>query len=240
MIVSDELFPELSDPAQQEKAAQLRHSYFQMMRLISNMADADRYYAMDTVGFENTELRSFFREIVDQASSAEEHLGITLEYQCPKRPLFSLIDRDQMKRAVYNLISNAIKLSPAGSTVTVTLSSTPRMASLTVEDHGEGIPNHVHTSLFQRYMREPAIEDTRLGLGLGMTLIRSVAAAHGGTVLLEQTGGTRVTMSLFIRREQTNLLRSPKLSISDYTGGYDINLLEFAESLPSSAYKTDV
>ena len=240
MNVSDVLFPELTDPDQQEKVAQLRRSYFQMMRLICNMADADRYYAQDTLGFEKTELCSFFREIVEQARCTPEEIGISLQYHCPKKPVFSLIDRDQMKRAVYNLISNAIKFSPAGSSVTVTLSCTPRMASLTVEDQGEGIPNHVHTGLFHRYLREPAIEDTRFGLGLGMALVRSVAAAHSGTVLLEQNGGTRVTMTMFIRREQSNLLRSPKLSISDYTGGYDTSLLEFAESLPASAYKSDI
>ena len=240
MNVSDILFPELTDPAQQEQAAQLRRSYFQMMRLICNMADADRYYAMDTVGFEKTELSSFFREIVDQARCAEKDIGICLAYHCPQKHIFSLIDRDQIKRAVFNLISNAVKFSPAGSTVTVTLSCTARMANLTVEDHGEGIPNHVYSSLFQRYLREPAIEDTRFGLGLGMTLVRSAAAAHNGTVLLEQNNGTRITMSMLIRKEHAPILRSPKLTISDYTGGYDANLLEFAESLPPDAYKTDI
>lgn len=239
MNVSDMLFPELTDPEQQEKAAQLRRSYFQIMRLICNMADADRYYSMDTLGFEKTELCSFFREVVEQARCTPEEIGITLRYHCPSKPVFSLIDREPMKRAVYNLISNAIKFSPPGSCVDITLSCTVRMASLTVEDHGEGIADHVRTSLFHRYLREPAIEDTRFGLGLGMTLIRSVAAAHNGTVLLEQNGGTRVTMSMFLRREAAGMLRSPTLTVSDYAGGNDMSLLEFSEALPASAYKTE-
>ena len=240
MTVSDLLFPELTDPTQQEMAAQLRRSYFQIMRILCNMADAESYAFGNISGFEKTELCSFFREIVEQARCSPEETGITLQFHCPRKHIFCLINRDQMKRAAYNLISNAIKFSPAGSCVDVTLSYTPRMASLTVEDHGEGIADHVYTSLFHRYMREPAIEDTRFGLGLGMTLIRSVAAAHNGTVLLEQHNGTRVTMTMYLRKEPHVMLRSPKLSISDYAGGHDLSLLEFSESLPASAYITDI
>ena len=239
MTLSDILFPELTDPDQQEKAAQLRRSYFQMMRLICNMADADHYRSLDTSEFEKTELCSFFREVVEQAHAILEETGISLQYNCPRKPIFSMIAREQMKRAVYNLVSNAVKFSPSGSTVNVTLSSTPRMASLTVEDHGEGIADHVRTSLFHRYMREPAIEDTRFGLGLGMSLVRSVASAHNGTVLLEENGGTRVTMTMFIRSSTAGMLRTPKLSIGDYTGGHDIGLIEFSEALSPNAYKKE-
>lgn len=238
--ISDLLFPELTDPDQQEKADQLRRSYFQMMRLICNMADTGYYVQGDTTGFEKTELCGFFREIVDQAQYALDQIGVSIQYHCPAKPIFSLIDREQVQRAVYNLVSNAIKFSPPGSCVDITLSCTQRMASLTVEDHGEGVADHIRNSLFHRYLREPAIEDSRFGLGLGMALVRSVAAAHGGTVLLEQNSGTRVTMTLFIRRDTPGMLRSPKLSIGDYAGGHDINLLEFSEALPSSAYKTDI
>ena len=240
MTLSDVLFPELTDAGQQEKATQLRRSYFQMMRLICNMADADHYHSLDTSDFEKTELCSFFREVVEHAHCTLEETGISVQYDCPHKPIFSMIDREQMKRAVYNLISNAVKFSPYGSTVNVTLSTTPRMASLTVEDHGEGIADHVHNSLFHRYMREPAIEDTRFGLGLGMSLVRSVAAAHSGTVLLEQKDGTRVTMTMFIRSSTTGMLRTPKLSIGDYTGGHDIGLIEFSEVLPPNAYKQEI
>ena len=89
-------------------------------------------------------------------------------------------------------------------------------------------------------MREPAIEDSRFGLGLGMTLIRSVAADHGGTVLLEQSQGTRVAMTIAIRKEASGTLRTPKLRIGDYAGGRDLGLLEFSDSLPTSAYEETI
>ena len=73
-----------------------------------------------------------------------------------------------------------------------------------------------------------------------MTLVRSVDAAHGGTVLLEQTGGTKVAMTMAIRKEIPGILRSPILRIGDYAGGRDLGLLEFSETLPSSAYEEKI
>ena len=70
-----------------------------------------------------------------------------------------------------------------------------------------------------------------------MTLIRSVAADHGGTVLLEQSQGTRVAITMAIRKEIPGTLRTPKLRIGDYAGGRDLGQLEFAETLPPSAYE---
>lgn len=237
MTIADGLFPELPETQQKEKASQMYRALFQLMRIITNMADAERYTGLDALSFENTELCSFFREITEKAQASLAQTGVNLRFSCPEAPIFTIVDRERMERAVYNLISNAAKFSRPGEEVAITLSKTGKMACLVVEDHGDGIASHVQATLFHRYMREPAIEDSRFGLGLGMTLIRSAAADHGGTVLLEQSHGTRVAMTMAIRKEIPGTLRSPKLRIGDYAGGRDLGLLEFSETLPPSAYK---
>jgi len=240
MTVTDCLLPELQEDSQKEKAVQLRKALFRLMRLISNMADAERYTGLEAPSYENTELCSFFREIIQKAEASLENANVTLRYSCPDSRIFTMVDRERMERAVYNLLSNAVKFSAPGGAVEITLSRSGKMACLTVEDHGDGIDSHVQGTLFHRYMREPAIEDSRYGLGLGMTLIRSVASAHAGTVLLEQTGGTRVTMTMAIRKQVPGTLRSPALRIGDYAGGRDLGLLEFSEILPLSSYEKDI
>ena len=234
--LTDHLLKELEGD-QKEQAVQMRKALFQLMRLTSNMADAERYMGQTGASYEYTELRSFFREIIEKSREHLEKANVSIQYHCPEKALFTLINREQMERAVYNLLSNAVKFSRAGSNVDVTLSSTKTMACLTVEDQGDGIAPHVQGTLFHRYMREPAIEDSRFGLGLGMTLIRSVAALHGGTVLLEQTKGTRVAMTMAIRKKLPAELHSPQLRISDYAGGFDLGLLEFSDLLPAEAYE---
>ena len=239
MTLADQLIPQLQEDPHRERAGQMRRALFQLMRLITNMADAERYTGLDSPSFEATELCSFFREIVEKAEETLEKARIALRYTCPDAPVITVIDRERMERALLNLLSNAVKFSPAGSCVEITLAKSGRMACLSVEDHGDGIAAHVQGSLFHRYMREPAIEDSRFGLGLGMTLVRSAAAIHGGTVLLQQDAGTKVTMTMAIRKEAPGTLRSPKLRIGDYAGGRDLGLLEFSETLPADAYEQD-
>lgn len=237
MVLAECLFPNLQEESQIEQASQMNRALFQLMRLISNMADAERYTGLDTPRLENTELCAFLREITEKACNTLKDTQISIRFTTAESRLFSCIDRERVERAVYNLLSNAVKFSPKGSCVEVSLSRSGNMACLTVEDLGEGIAPHVRSSLFRRYMREPAIEDSRFGLGLGMALVRSVAASHGGTVLLEQTSGTKVTMTMAIRKDAPGTLRTPALRIGDYTGGRDIGLLEFSETLPPSTYQ---
>ena len=214
----------------------MTRALFQLMRLVSNMADAERYSGLESPTFENTELCSFFREIAEKANEALAENKISVRFECREKAIFSAIDRERIQRAVYNLLSNAAKFSSPESAVTLRLTRTKTMACISVEDQGSGIASHVQGSLFHRYMREPAIEDSRYGLGLGMTLVRSAAAIHRGTVLLEKTAGTRVTMTIAIRKVQPGQLRSPALRVGDYAGGKDLGLLEFSEILPFSAY----
>ena len=237
MVLADQLLPSLQEEPEKEMASQMYRSLFQLMRLISNMADAERCSNFQDITYERTELCSFFREITNNAAHSLSDIQVSIHYTCPDTPIFTVLDREQMERAVYNLLSNAVKFSEPGSSITVTLSRSGKMACFVVEDEGDGIADHVKGTLFHRYMREPAIEDSRFGLGLGMTLVRTAAAVHGGTVLLEQTKGTRVAMTMLISKDEAAMLRSPALRIGDYTGGRDPGLLEFSDLLPTSAYK---
>lgn len=235
MTLADQILPTL--PAEQaQQAAQLNRSLFQMLHAITNMSDADRYVHMETAHPEITEMDSFFRDIFEKAGAAASAAGITVCYNGLGKTLFSQTDREKVERAVLNLLSNAIKFSPEGGTVTGTLIVTGKFLRLSIEDQGQGPAFHTQGSLFSRYQREPGIEDSRFGLGLGMTLVRAAAAIHGGTVLLDHAQGTRVTMTLAIRKNQDSWVRSPALRIGDYAGGRDTALLEFSESLPVSAY----
>ena len=239
MILAESLLKELEDD-RKETAAQMRRALFQLMRPISNMADAERYTEQASPSYEHTELRSFFREIIEKSQAYLEKTNVTVQLHCPDKPIFTLINRELMERATYNLLSNAVKFSRPGAVVNVTLFRTKTMACLTVEDQGDGIADHVQGTLFHRYMREPAIEDSRFGLGLGMTLVRSAAATHDGTVLLEQSKGTRVAMTMAIRRKIPTQVHTPQIQISDYAGGMDLALLEFSDLLPADAYEEKI
>ena len=143
-----------------------------------------------------------------------------------------------LEQAIYDLLSNAAKFSPPGGVITVKLTHQRDRLYLTVEDQGSGIPDNVTGRIFSMYRREAGIEDGRYGLGLGISLAHQVAAAHGGTLLIEksESGGTKVTMTLTIRKPIGAPLRSTG-PVVDTTGGWDPALVGLSDVLPSEAFR---
>ena len=240
MVTAGRLFPlsgQNEDPTLQEQAARLNRGLYQMLRILGNMSDAgvDRSSRKEVC-----DLRSVMAEIFDKASIMVQHTGLTLTYQGLQEDCFSYADREQLERAVLNILSNAIKFSPAGGTIDASLTRNGNLLSLRILDNGNGIPEKILPSLFRRYLRQPGIEDSRFGIGLGMVLIRNAAAAHGGTVLIDQPqgSGTRVTLTIKLQQNPSNTFHSPVLRV-DYAGERDHCLLELSESLPAHLYKSE-
>ena len=240
MSAADRMFPRLPDDSDtQDQVSQMNRRLFQMLRVLGNMSDAFLW----TSGAFHPELRDVqgaLAEILEGLEPLADGFGTQLEYDLISGPIFSLIDTDKMERAVYNMLSNAMKFAPSGSIIKVRLTRNGDKLYLSVQDSGSGMDPALRSTAFSRYLRSPGIEDSRYGLGLGMLLIRIAATLHGGTVLLEQpaNGGFRITMSIEIRKPVDNTLRSPILRV-DYAGERDHRLLEFSDILPVSFYGPD-
>lgn len=221
------------DSATDEQLARLKRGLHQLHRIINNMSDAGRSHLPSRE--EVRDLDRDFAEIFEKAQNLTSHTGITLTYHGLNQKAISLADRDQLERAVLNLLSNALKFTPEGGRIDASLSRHGNLLQLRIMDNGCGIPESVMPNVFSRYQRQPAIEDSRFGLGLGMVLIRSIAANHGGTVLIDhpEENGTRVTMTLRLRQGQHTGLRTP----IDLPGGQDPGLLELSDCLPASLYQ---
>lgn len=221
------------------QAASLNRGLYQLLRLVGNMSDAGR--TPGNARMETADLTAFFDELFEKTAVFAQAAGIRLEYQGLSKPLLCLADRELLERAVLNLLSNAFKFTPKGGTVRVTLFAGGTSLRLSVWDSGPGIAQEIQGNLFSRYLRQPGIEDSRFGLGLGMVLVRSAAAAHGGAVLIDQPEGwgTRVTITVALRREKAEVLRSPTMRI-DYAGERDHALTELSDCLPVSLYKKEI
>ena len=221
-------------PENQESAARLSRGTAQLQRLIGNMSDALRYLKGGQLQLRN--ITSLLREQFEKVQVLSREAGISLSYEGPQEDIFTLLDPEQLERAVYNLVSNALKFTPKGGQISVQLKKKGKLLQLTIQDSGCGIADGILKSIFTRYLRQPSLEDSRFGLGLGMVLIRAAARTHGGTVLIDRPPeGARISMTLSIRESQENMLRSPVLTV-DYAGERDHGLLELSESLPAELY----
>lgn len=223
------------DPETAQQLSQLNRELHQILRQLGNMSDAESLCSRSRQ--ETVNLTAFFREIFEKAQVLASRAGIQLHYDGLKTAVYSLADKGQLERAVLNILSNAMKFTPKGEHIDVSLVCRGRILALSVQDSGCGIHQDVLGSLFQRYLRQPCIEDSRFGLGLGLRLVHAAALHHGGTLLLTQseTGGTRVVLTLAIRQNPSATMRSPIFEI-DYTGGIDHSLVELSDCLPAELF----
>lgn len=240
MTTADRLFPLVAldeDPAIQEQVARLNRGLFQMLRVIGNMSDANRYSKSSAFHQQTVDICAVFSEIFRKAADLVSHTGITLSFANLNQPVICLADGEKLERAVLNIVSNAIKFTPKGGTIACQLTRRGNKLYLSIQDNGSGVDSAIKGSVYHRYKREPGLEEGRFGIGLGMVLIRSAAAHHGGTVLMDHPEGvgTRVTMTIEIRQSTETTVRSGIYSF-DYAGERDHGLIELADSLPFDAY----
>lgn len=241
IAATDRMLPAIREQGQTEVgeyAAQLNRRLMQLQRMISNMSDCAGYANPNPKLMEYTQICAMLDELLSKAADMLAKAKLRLEYSLPEEPIYLLCYPQKLERAVYNLLSNAAKFSPANGTIFAQLRRNGNQLSFSVTDQGSG--SRQSSDIFTRYLRQPALEDGLQGIGLGMALIRSVATVHGGVVLIDhpETGGTRVTLTLRIPVDKRTEVRSNILRI-DYAGERDHCLLELSDVLPAALYRTD-
>ncbi|MDB5717871.1 MAG: hypothetical protein JWM38_1298, partial [Sphingomonas bacterium] len=108
-------------------------------------------------------------------------------------------DRRLLQQLITNLLDNALRHTPPGTTVRVQLERDGAIARLTVSDDGQGVAPEDATRLFQRFARAEHSRSSE-GHGLGLALVAAVATAHGGIVSLLAPPGFGVAVELPVRR----------------------------------------
>lgn len=238
MAITDRLLSDLdqADPDTHQQTAQINRGLYQLLRIVNNMSDSASYQSAKIPVMQTVNFTALVGEIMEKAQTLCTSTGITLSYTGPENAILGLANEEKLSRALYNLLSNAMKFAPAGSTVEAKLVKTGNQLSFTLCNDCADLAGE--QNFWNRYRREPTVEDNRFGLGLGMTLVSAVAATHGGTVLVDHPSAnqTRVTMTVAITKDDSGAIRSPVLRIGDYAGGRDKGLLEFAEFLPTDSY----
>ena len=139
-----------------------------------------------------------FSDIVrEQANLFFSHLTThTVDLELPDAPVTVNGDRDRLAQVVDNLISNAIKYSPAGSTVGVRLTPGDDSALLTVTDSGIGIAEDDRERVFEKFFRASEAASATGGTGLGLAVAREIVESHGGEIAVDSKHGRGSTFSV--------------------------------------------
>ena len=127
-----------------------------------------------------------------------EQKGISVEVQCPDDLRVSH-DSKWTAEALFNLLDNAVKYTPAGGRICVSVEQWEMYVKLDVADTGKGIPESRQAAIFRRFYREEEVHD-QPGVGIGLYLAREIISRQGGYIKVTSEVGRGSTFSVFLPR----------------------------------------
>lgn len=139
-----------------------------------------------------TVLNEVVRSAVDAVAPLATEEGIALDLALPDEEIGGHVDAARIRQAVQNLLSNAIRYTPAGGTITISLATTAGHTAITVQDTGIGIAEADLPFVFDRFYRSDTSRNReRRSAGLGLAIVKAIVEAHGGQVTATSPGADR-------------------------------------------------
>lgn len=193
-LLADPRFGEISQNKLEYTKA-IRQSGSMVLALISNIVDASRIEAGQMLyNYENFPIDEFMIELKQTFESLIMRGKIDLLLSYPEGE-WTYADRPKILQVFHNLISNALRYTPNGGTISVNVTGDDNLLRFEVADTGKGIPEADQTRIFEKYQQG---KSERRGTGLGLFIVKTILEGHGSSITVEsETGkGTRFFFSL--------------------------------------------
>jgi len=185
----------------------IEQSAQRLLRLLNDLLDLSKMEAgRMTYEMAPHDIGGVVRGILDQLEPMASQRGIRLEVDLPATPVSAVVDRARIEQVLQNLVANAMKFSPAGEVVSVTVvraggpesSIAGSSCRIRVSDHGVGIPPDELEVIFDKFIQSSKTRSGAGGTGLGLAICREIIAAHGGTIVASNgsDGGSVLTIDL--------------------------------------------
>jgi signal transduction histidine kinase len=173
----------------------------ELVESLLTLARADEGRA--PLAVEESDLRELLGDAVETAGILGEDVGVAVTSSMPNHPVRLAVDRHRIRELLLNLVTNAIKYTPQGGTIDLTLAEQDGDVTLAVRDTGIGIAPGDLPHIFERFWRaDPARSRTgeRPGTGLGLAITKWIAEAHGGSITVQSRPGRGTTFIVRLPR----------------------------------------
>jgi len=193
-------FGERLSPQQATMLAAVQRNVQRLRGLIEDLltlskAEAEAF----RTSFDVLDLTHLTSDVAHDLRTVAAQRGISISEVHPTRAMVLRGDYAQLSRALLNLVSNALKFSPDGGTVTIRVKQVGDHAHIEVSDHGIGIPAAEMPHLATRFYRATNAVDAKIGgTGLGLRIVQAIADNHGGRLELESVEGEGTTARLVL------------------------------------------
>ncbi len=170
----------------------------QLTHIVDDLLDVSRITrGLITLRREAVSLRDAVDQALEMLEPETTRLGHQLAIDVPPGALVDA-DRNRLIQVIFNLVSNAVKYTPAPGRIDVTAEPTPDFVTISVRDNGRGISPALLSDMFELFVQgERALDRREGGLGIGLTLVRTLVHLHGGTIEVSSDGdGKGATFTL--------------------------------------------
>jgi len=155
---------------------------------------------------ETVDLRAIVEETGETGELLAAEAGVNMEVATPADPVIVPVDASRIRQLILNLLTNAVKYTPAGGSVRLQLGPPNGRVTLTVADSGVGIAPGDLPHIFDRFWRADSARTRtgeRSGTGLGLAICKWIAEAHGGRIDVQSRPGRGTTFTVTLPRETT-------------------------------------
>ena len=185
----------MGDVSAAELAAGVAEETSSMLELINTMLDLSQTGArIERSPRMDVDLAAIVRQMTEFYASVAEDKGVAFVLDLPDGEIVRSAHKAKLQQLVGNLLDNAVKFTPAGGTVSVTLTKEPEtgLARLAVSDTGIGISDEDKPNLFKRFWRSDASRSLP-GNGLGLAVVKAIVTSYGGSVICTSRPGVGTT-----------------------------------------------
>ena len=191
----------LHDPTIAPKFLQVAQTETErMIRLVNDLLQLSKMDQKDYKPLlETVDVARFLHKIIDRFEMVSNQESLYFKREIPKKGVLINIDRDKMIQVFDNILSNAIKYSPEGGTITISLKKNKENYTISVSDQGVGIPQENISQIFNRFYRVDKARSRKLGgTGLGLAIAKEIIVAHGGKIFVESEWDVGTTFSIIL------------------------------------------
>ena len=144
------------------------------------------------------DLTDIARDVVVELNAVAEDRGVSIDIVDSGESSTVSADRERIAQVIRNLLSNALKVSPTGSRITVHMDVAENLVSAHIVDQGPGIPADELDSIFDKFVQSSRTNTGAGGTGLGLSICREIIARHGGNIWAKNVShsGAAVCFSL--------------------------------------------
>lgn len=192
--------PESDEAVRSRRVLQaILRSCKQMERLVRDFGDLSEIESHSLeLRLEEHDAGKLLEMAAEAARASATDRKVTITTMLDDGPSIFCCDRDRLLRALGHVLDNAVRFSPEGGAVMVSMSIEEREVYFRVTDHGPGLSDETRSHLFDRSWH--AKRAGRVGSGLGLAIVQGVLEAHGGRVEVESIPNDRTTFALILPR----------------------------------------